>query len=535
MKNQFLENLSVPDTFTENGALAYSTTKSAILDYFGSTTSFERTAEQVSVDLYKMWAENPLLTLKTIFYTRMITREVAGMPDVIHKGQGNRNEFRHAMNWLSNKDRGIFERVLRFIPVVGSWKDVFHPELRDTIGPKLCAELITFKLNKKGQENVSELVHKYIPTIRSKSNIKNEKQRATVEFAKKLCRELGMTHDQYRKFKASGKLHNFQRKMCRNQWNELNFDEIPGIALAKLVSSKGKEDGKTIIERHNLEPKYIDWIKSKPCAPFNGYPYQLLNYNNLSKTSLASEITIEKQFNTLIERGRKAGGINGNVFVAVDSSRSMSCPIDGSDTSALDVAVSLGIYFSKLNTGAFKDHIIGFDSQSKLFKLPESPIKAYREIVSNSFMGSTNFLSVIDCIVQTRKKNPAIHLREYPSTILVVSDMQFNDTGNRSTYDLVISEKFAEVGLPVPTMIWWQVNSRGPVFHGQMNDPGTVIISGFDGNIITSILGGEQTKTEQIVDSITQEVTTVTRKLNPYENMLKALDQPVLNLLEKVM
>jgi len=52
------------------------------------------------------------------------------------------------------------------------------------------------------------------------------------------------------------------------------------------------------------------------------------------------------------------------------------------------------------------------------------------------------------------------------------------------------------------------------------DDKGVVMISGFDGAIITNILGGET----EIKDAVTGEI----RKLNPAENMLKALNQAVL-------
>ena len=54
-----------------------------------------------------------------------------------------------------------------------------------------------------------------------------------------------------------------------------------------------------------------------------------------------------------------------------------------------------------------------------------------------------------------------------------------------------------------------------------MSDPGTVLISGFDGAIVTALLGGM----EEIVDKITGEK----RKRTPEEMMEIALDQEILN------
>jgi hypothetical protein len=54
-----------------------------------------------------------------------------------------------------------------------------------------------------------------------------------------------------------------------------------------------------------------------------------------------------------------------------------------------------------------------------------------------------------------------------------------------------------------------------------MFDPGTVLISGFDGAIITTLLGGM----EEVVDKVTGEK----RKRTPDEMMELALDQEILN------
>ena len=54
-----------------------------------------------------------------------------------------------------------------------------------------------------------------------------------------------------------------------------------------------------------------------------------------------------------------------------------------------------------------------------------------------------------------------------------------------------------------------------------MFDPGTTLISGFDGSIVTALLGAP----DKVVDEKTGEV----RKTTPYEKMLACLDQEILN------
>jgi hypothetical protein len=135
--------------------------------------------------------------------------------------------------------------------------------------------------------------------------------------------------------------------------------------------------------------------------------------------------------------------------------------------------------------------------------------------------GSTNFQSVIDEVVRIRISRPEVPIEDYPETLLVVSDMQMNSTGNRTNYETAM-DKLANVGLPHIDIIWWNVNgSYGNDVPNKMDDAGVTMISGFDGAIVSNILG-----TDDVVD----EATGQKRKANPEEVMLNALNQEILNM-----
>jgi hypothetical protein len=138
-------------------------------------------------------------------------------------------------------------------------------------------------------------------------------------------------------------------------------------------------------------------------------------------------------------------------------------------------------------------------------------------------MGSTNFQSVIDEIVRVRKANPNIPVTDFPETLMVVSDMQFNPSG----YDQRIIEtnyetamrKLEEVGLPRITIVWWWVTGRGNDQPVRMEDKGTILVGGFDGSIISTILGGNQGSKER-------------GQMTPMDAMLIALNQELLQHVE---
>ena len=123
------------------------------------------------------------------------------------------------------------------------------------------------------------------------------------------------------------------------------------------------------------------------------------------------------------------------MLCALDTSGSMACGIANvPGLTSFDVCVSLGLYFSALNKGAFHNTVAMFDNHSSLKTLHGESFtdKWYEILKENTAWGGTNFQSLIDLIVDTRKKNPNIPLEDFPQTLIVVSDMQFNPTGSYS-------------------------------------------------------------------------------------------------------
>ena len=70
-----------------------------------------------------------------------------------------------------------------------------------------------------------------------------------------------------------------------------------------------------------------------------------------------------------------------------------------------------------------------FDSTSRIKQLSGEFCDMMSQIPSDA-MGDTNFQSVVDEIVRVRRANPNVPLEDYPKTLLIVSDMQFNPTNN---------------------------------------------------------------------------------------------------------
>ena len=541
-KNSFLSSVTKCNTRTENVALSNSSTGDRLVDQFGKSGAYRgRSFEEVFADQSALWGENPLNALKLPFYLRMVTRKAktydGKSTETVQKGQGNKDESFKRLLWIASYHPDSFYKNLWLLPIVGSWKDLWYLLYldRDTnvLDKKKIFQVIAEGIDDDYQ---CDLVKKYLPRIRSTKSprCKSDWEVTTNSLAKEFCRFIGWNAATYRKFKSTGKAHEFQKIICAGLYKDLNFNTIPGKALTSLVS-------KDFLDRHNLVDKYVKWLETQPVAKFTGYPYELgkvlsdcRSYNGL-KLPLYRKMTIDKQFEALLEKASKdQGGITGNVWCALDTSGSMGTKVVG-DISAFDICISLGIYFSSLNKGAFHKNVIMFDDTSHVKSLSGTFSDMYNQIISESTAwGSTNFQSVIDEICRIRRTNPTVPLEDYPTTLLVVSDMQFNPSNrwdrssssseeqtNYQTAMSKLSSCFPKEFVDKFRIIWWDCVGRCKDFPSTIDDKGTYVMSGFDGAIVTLLLG------EAEVDEETGEV----KQLSMQEMVDKALSQELLTFL----
>lgn len=545
MSNRVLNALSKNVATTWNGAVSNSTTGfekyGTCLDYFAKCGTYSnRTQEAVSTDMGRIFADDEDAALKILFGLRLITRktkigEGAQFEDT-QTGFGRKDEFYKAVVWLHNNKPEFLYKNLHLIPVFGCWKDLVTEPLIDTLTRERVYELVKANLD-------DNLLRKYLPQIRSGKKVRSERDRKRSEWAKGLCAHLGIKPQDYRKLKTSGAGHIWQKQMSAKEWDKINFNGIPGKAMLLHTSRKGK-DQQTVFERHNQVERLKDWVLSQKSVKFNGYPYELLKAAQKNPTMI-QKIVYDKQFETLLDtmRGHKLG----NVLSCLDISGSMSMPVAG-DVSAMDICLSMGICFSALNTGYFKDAVCGFSDNAILAKLKGGFCDRLHFLThDNEFQrvawGSTNFQGVIDLLCKIRKENPDIPVSEYPETLLVISDMQFNPANSGGFYSYGAVEpnqtqvetnyeaarrKLNAVGLKDVRIIWWYVNGAGGDFPSKMDDKGVYMIGGFDPVNLKALMGLDATKPEA-KDFNAQEKKEET----PLDGMLNFLNQPIFGLIQK--
>ncbi|MFO0931023.1 MAG: DUF2828 family protein, partial [Gemmataceae bacterium] len=331
------------------------------------------------------------------------------------------------------------------------------------------------------------LLRKYLPQIRSTGCVRSERDLARSDWAKGLCRFLGIRPQEYRQLKAAGTAHRFQQLMGRNEWDQIAFKEVPGRAMLHLISRRG-HNPLTPFERHGQTERLRDWVLNEKTVKFTGYPFELTRAaSRRRKPTPLQQAIYDRQFETILEPMR--GHQLGNVLCALDTSGSMAAAVAGK-TTAYDVCVSLGLVFSSLNVGLFQNAVVAFDSTSRLIRLNGTFCERLHQVESmETAWGSTNFQSVIDLLVQTRRQHPTTPVAEFPSTLLVVSDMQFNPVdGNAQTNYERAMARLRKAKLGDMRIIWWFVNGEATDFPARMDDRGVFLIGGFDPTNLKALL-----------------------------------------------
>lgn len=528
--NKFLD-IATNRCYTENGAASWSTTNSVIVDQFGKAANYRgRDITEVFADQEALWNANAEMALRFPFYLRMVTRKikinVSFITDKVQNGQGARDESFKRLLWIATNHPTDFYNNLWVLPMVGSWKDLFQIMHYDMEYEQVLEWKKIFELLKQGMacsEHV-ELIKKYMPRIKSERKLKTVWTINMNTIAKELAIFMGWSVKEYNKFKSTGTAHEFQKNICRGLYDKINWNAIPGRALNLLVSGN-------FLKNHNLVDSYTQWLDKQPVAKYTGYVYELGHKVNANeRLPLYKKHTIDKQFQSLIEQAQTNGKIKENVWCALDTSGSMNWSgINSNSITALDICMSLGIFFSTLNQGAFHKNVIMFDWSSTVKQLKGTFTEMMKQIPRGA-MGGTNFQSVVDEICRIRTENPNIPLEDYPTTILTVSDMQFNEVNsvwdaktkryltNETNYEAMkrqLYDVFPSEFVDAMKFIWWDVTSIKIDFPARIEDGGCYMISGFDGSIVTMLLGEEEremcektpkTMEELVEAALTQEI-----------------------------
>jgi hypothetical protein len=194
-------------------------------------------------------------------------------------------------------------------------------------------------------------------------------------------------------------------------------------------------------------------------------------------------------------------GNNERVLPIVDTSGSMCTSAGGNDNvSCLDVSVSLGLYISERNEGAFKDAFVTFSDNPVLQYVKGNLKQRFDQLARSDWGYSTNLEAVFRLILKKGAEGN-VPESEMPTMVLILSDMEFNEgTGGgyrgehskwNPTAQQMIEKMYADAGYKMPKVVYWNIQSRNKNNPVQFDKQGTALVSGFSPALLTGLLGGE--------------------------------------------
>jgi hypothetical protein len=451
--------LKIKSTTTENGMATNTTSLNANVDLFFKAGAMRNANSNSIISLVsKAWDEDPTTCLRILFWAR----DVRG-------GAGERRFFRVAMPYLIEKDPAGFADLMAIIPEYGRWDDLKYFE--NTAAEEYALATITTAL-----ERGNALCAKWMPRKGS--------------FAAKIRNFLNLSPKQYRKL-IVGLTNVVENQMCAKEWNEINFEHVPSLAMSRygMAFSKNAQDSFS---------KYVQGLKKGEAKINTGaiYPYDVTK-------ALYKNEAAEEQWKAL---PNYLEGNTEKILPLVDVSGSMGTGCGGNLT-CMDVAISLGLYISERNEGPFKDHFLTFSSNPELQHLTGDLKDRFRQIQSADWGMSTNLEKAYKLILDQAVKHN-ISQEEMPTQILVLSDMEFDQATNQreeilgwgeqdkntwnSTAQEMVEKMFTDAGYKVPNIIYWNIQSRNGNVPVRFDKSGTALISGFSPSIMTSLLGGAE-------------------------------------------
>lgn len=513
-------------TLSENGALKYSTTGDALVDQFGKLGTYRapRSFSEISKDCDAVWAENKELSVLFSFYTRMITRKTqlsnGYVTSVPQKGAELKHEGIFRMIWLHMKDETIFWDNIGLFVSAGSWKDIFTMlkydlEYNGWKGRKLnwdkFGQLILAGLN---NENTVDLVKKYLPQIKAKSKCKTLESQANTLIGKWIAsllfgkKESSFNYKQYRLLKNSGTAHEWQKLISQKKHNLIDFSKIHGRALNLLVRGK-------YLANQGLTAKYEDWVTSDETeVKYTGFVHELFEKLPRSLTSLdkGKQTTINKQFDTLVSKGKSGDMADTSLIVVRDTSSSMTWGnADGVNMTPHEISKALALYFSEFLTGKFANAWIEFADSAKMHTWKgNTPLEKWYNDGAEAY-GSTNFQAVIQLFAQL--KGQGVPESEFPTGILCMSDGEFNpsalgktnvESARLTLRNAGFSKEFADNFV----IVLWNVSGggRGGKFETHGDVENVFYFSGYSASTVSFLTSEIKTAKELFLEAMNQEV-----------------------------
>ena len=480
------ENISI----TENGAVGYKSSNSALLDLNYAVSSLRNSDEEEITLLFdNAFFEDKKYALKWLFFAR----------DIL-EGLGERRLFRICFKRLADLDINLFLKNLRYIPEYGRWDDLISligiseindENIIDIIKKQLDSDLIGMNNNQP-----ISLLGKWLPS-------ENASSKNTKALAKRIRKLLNMTPRRYRLLLS--KLRKYLKVTevyaCANQWGDINYENVPSLANLKYKNAFLKHDEKRRLKYLESVENGSKKINMKVATPVDVVSKYCINWMGVAEYDQTLELAWDNLKDLTLSE----------TLVVADGSGSMMMPVGG-NTKAIDVANALAIYTSEHNLGVYKDKYITFSANPQFVDL--SRANNLREKLKIAFkhneIANTNIEAVFDLILGVAVENN-IQKEHMIKNILIISDMEFDFAQGYNCQKLTkplfdeIKERYAQSDYDLPRLIFWNVNSRTKTIPLRENKLGVTLVSGFSQNVLKMVMSNKYDPYDVLIETLDSE------------------------------
>ncbi|UUV46684.1 DUF2828 family protein [Bacillus phage vB_BanS-Thrax4] len=451
LKNEFNK------TTTENGAVAYKSTKSDVLDLFSQGGAMRQRSEaDIKAIVSKAFGENQLLTLKAIFYLRDI-----------EQGQGERRFFRLAMQHLALHHKEALRSNLELVPMFGRWDDLWvllETDLKADVLAFVKRQLVADK-----QTDRPSLLAKWMPS-------ENASSYKTKKYAKLMREHFGVKPKQYRKLLSElrAKLNLVETKLSEKRYGDIQYDKLPSRAGMVYRGAFFRND----------EERYRGFLDSlsKGEVKVNAktlYPNDIVGKILHRYVSPQDIKLFEGQWENL---PNFIGDKTDNALVMADVSESMN-------GTPMEVSIALAMYIAERNKGIYHNHFLTFTDRPSFVEIKGSDIVEKVRNINARKGYSTNIQlalqKVLDVAIENKVSNDDVVKKLY-----IISDMQFDEyciKGNSVDIFNKMRERFEEAGYDFPNIVFWNVRAVGNT-PMTMNAQGVQLVSGYSPSILQNLL-----------------------------------------------
>lgn len=492
-------------SYTENGALGYSSTNNALVDFNFRLPSYRNDISSAITDFISALNFDAILTMRYLFFLR----DIRG-------GLGERNTFRHCLSYVLNYYKDIskeqLEKLLKLVPEYGRWDDLIflYNTSENTKVCKIIFEIIRSQLledysNCLENKPIS-LLAKWMPSVQNGSR----------KTAKMFIRDFKCPEKEYRKMlsKLRTQINIVESKMSRNEWKKIDYSVVPSKANVKYNNAFMRHDSfrrMSFLEKVKNGEEKINGAVNFPHDIIRKYIKEI---NDDLCWTQTRKCTIDHGLEALWKALPNFISDN-NILVVADVSFSMY------EAKAIPICYGLAIYFAERATGQFKDKAILFSSHPYYINITGNDLcTKLNTLLKLDDYTNTDIEKTFDLILKTAVDNN-LKQEDLPKALLIISDMEFDlattTHSRRLKFDTLfdtIKDKFKSKGYEMPKLIFWNVSSRTNTIPITENKYGVILVSGFSTNVVKMVLS---------------------QKLNPFEALKEQILSERYNIIEDIL